>query len=162
MQVEWGYKESKFWYWKYFLKFIRNQNPNLLKINRINEVYVEINTMLPLIFITSVHVPSPHPTFPTWQKTEIGFESIRSVTTLLTFSLEKKSDWIKLSKGVELVVCIHHFGIPFDYKLSGIPNLTGVSKKKRWLHSYPLYSFAFISLPARSRRSSLSFSFFYL
>ena len=50
----------------------------------------------------------------------------------VTYALSmKKSDLIKLSIGVKLVACIHHFGIPWDYKLSGILNLTGVSKKKR-------------------------------
>ena len=48
-------------------------------------------TSFPLIFMTGVHPPSPHPKFPMWQKTDNGFESTRRVTTPLILNrLNKK------------------------------------------------------------------------
>ena len=44
-------------------------------------------TWLPLIFITGVHPPSPHPKSPIWQRTVIGLESRSNVTSWLTFDL---------------------------------------------------------------------------
>ena len=44
-------------------------------------------TWLPLIFITGVHPPSPHPKSPIWQRTVIGLESRSNVTSWLAFDL---------------------------------------------------------------------------
>ena len=44
-------------------------------------------TLLPLIFITGVHPPSPHPKSPMWQRTVVGCEPRWRVTSLLTFDL---------------------------------------------------------------------------
>ena len=46
-------------------------------------------TLLPSIFMTGVHPPSPHPKFPKWQRTETSLESRRRVTNWLTFNLYK-------------------------------------------------------------------------
>ena len=57
---------------------------------------IKVCTFLPLIFMTGVHPPSPHPKFPMWQKTDNGWESTRRVTTPLTLDLlnqnEKKKE----------------------------------------------------------------------
>ena len=44
-------------------------------------------TWWPLIFITGVHPPSPHPKSPIWQRTVIGLESRYNVTIWLAFDL---------------------------------------------------------------------------
>ena len=44
-------------------------------------------TLLPLIFITGVHPPSPHPKSPMWQRTVVGCKPRWRVTSLLTFDL---------------------------------------------------------------------------
>ena len=44
-------------------------------------------TWLPLIFITGVHPPSPHPKSPIWQRTMIGLESRPNITSWLAFDL---------------------------------------------------------------------------
>ena len=44
-------------------------------------------TLLPSIFITGVHPPSPHPKSPMWQRTETGFSFMIRVVKLLTLSL---------------------------------------------------------------------------
>ena len=46
-------------------------------------------TLLPSIFMTGVHPPSPHPKFPKWQRTETSLESRRRVTNWVTFNLYK-------------------------------------------------------------------------
>ena len=44
-------------------------------------------TLLPSVFITGVHPPSPHPKSPIWQRTVIGLESRSNVTSWLAFDL---------------------------------------------------------------------------
>ena len=46
-------------------------------------------TLLPSIFMTGVHPPSPHPKSPKWQRSETSLESRRRVTNWLTFNLYK-------------------------------------------------------------------------
>ena len=46
-------------------------------------------TLLPSIFMTGVHPPSPHPKSPMWQRTEINLESRRRVINWVTFNLYK-------------------------------------------------------------------------
>ena len=45
--------------------------------------------LLPSIFMTGVHPPSPHPKSPKWQRTEVSFESRRRVTSWLAANLFK-------------------------------------------------------------------------
>ena len=46
-------------------------------------------TLLPSIFMTGVHPPSPHPKSPMWQRTETGFSLMIRVTNWLTLSLSR-------------------------------------------------------------------------
>ena len=55
-------------------------------------------TLLPSIFMTGVHPPSPHPKSPMWQRTEIGFESTWSVTRRLPLHLLNRK--ISIPEGV--------------------------------------------------------------
>ena len=54
-------------------------------------------TLLPSIFMTGVHPPSPHPKFPKWQRTETSLESRRRVTNWLTFNLYKMKSHFNFS-----------------------------------------------------------------
>ena len=47
------------------------------------------HTLLPLIFITGVHPPYPHPNSPMWQRSVVGCEPRWRETSLLTFDLLK-------------------------------------------------------------------------
>ena len=49
-------------------------------------------TLLPSIFITGVHPPSPHPKSPIWQRTEVVFEPKCKVTNSLAFDLFGEPD----------------------------------------------------------------------
>ena len=70
-------------------------------------------TFLPSIFITGVHPPSPHPKYPMWQKTEICFESMWSVTSWLTRHLlnikipvnRRWLEWFRIAKLLTLSRC---------------------------------------------------------
>ena len=54
-------------------------------------------TLLPSIFMTGVHPPSPHPKFPKWQRTETSLESRRRVTNWVTFNLYKMKSHLNFS-----------------------------------------------------------------
>ena len=54
-------------------------------------------TLLPSIFMTGVHPPSPHPKFPKWQRTETSLESKRRVTNCVTFHLYKMKSHFNFS-----------------------------------------------------------------
>ena len=54
-------------------------------------------TLLPSIFMTGVHPPSPHPKFPKWQRTETSLESRRRVTNWVTFNLYKMKSHFNFS-----------------------------------------------------------------
>ena len=47
-------------------------------------------TLLPSIFMTGVHPPSPHPKSPMWQRTDVGFESKIIVIIWVLFVLDKE------------------------------------------------------------------------
>ena len=49
-----------------------------------------LRTLLPSIFMTGVHPPSPHPKSPMWQRTDVGFESKIIVTIWVLFVLDKE------------------------------------------------------------------------
>ena len=49
-------------------------------------------TLLPSIFITGVHPPSPHPKSPIWQRTEVVFAPKCKVTNSLAFDLFGEPD----------------------------------------------------------------------
>ena len=50
------------------------------------------NTLLPSIFITGVHPPSPHPNSPRWQKTETSVEFKLRVKAWLICDLSNKAE----------------------------------------------------------------------
>ena len=54
-------------------------------------------TLLPSIFMTGVHPPSPHPKFPKWQRTETSLGSKRRVTNWVTFHLYKMKSHFNFS-----------------------------------------------------------------
>ena len=47
------------------------------------------HTSLPLIFMTGVQPPGPHPKSPIWQRTEVGVELKKSLTSWLRWDLRK-------------------------------------------------------------------------
>ena len=47
------------------------------------------HTSLPFIFMTGVQPPGPHPKSPIWQRTEVGVELKKSLTSWLRWDLRK-------------------------------------------------------------------------
>ena len=53
-------------------------------------------TLLPSIFMTGVHPPSPHPKSPMWQRTDVGFES--KITVIIRVLLHKEDTfWLTIT-----------------------------------------------------------------
>ena len=52
-----------------------------------------LHTLLPSIFMTGVHPPSPHPKSPMWQRIWVGFELKIIVTTWFWLDLHKETFW---------------------------------------------------------------------
>ena len=53
-----------------------------------------LRTLLPSIFMTGVHPPSPHPKFPMWQRTDVGFESKIIVIIWVVLVLDKERKFL--------------------------------------------------------------------
>ena len=49
----------------------------------------KFHTLLPFIFMTGVQPPGPHPKSPIWQRTEVGVELKKSLTSWLRWDLHK-------------------------------------------------------------------------
>ena len=56
-----------------------------------SRISIPHHTLLPLILITGVHPPYPHPNSPMWQRTVVGCEPRWRETNLLVFDLLKRS-----------------------------------------------------------------------
>ena len=65
-----------------------------------------LRTLLPSIFMTSVHPPFPHPKFPMRQKTDVGFESKIIVIVCVLLVLDKE-DTFWLTTAVKPVLGGH-------------------------------------------------------
>ena len=65
-------------------------------------------TFLPSIFMTGVHPPSPHSKFPKWQRTGIGFESRRRVTSWLELDLLDMKNKFQIMRGNTVINSIHY------------------------------------------------------
>lgn len=75
---------------------------------------ITLNTLLPSVFMTGVHPPSPQPKSPMWHKREIGVESMFKVVTWLFLALWDIGSSRDLlitanSNRVALIQCPKHF-----------------------------------------------------
>ena len=73
--------------------FVRNTHTEAIKLwcpYYLRALHRLLLTLLPSIFMTGVHPPSPHPKSPMWQRTDVGFESKIIVIICVLFVLDKE------------------------------------------------------------------------
>ena len=77
----------------------------------IQELISKYHTLLPSIFMTGVHAPSPHPKSPMWHRTVTGFELKWSKTSRLAFSLLNIKNLLEpeMVRTVVAMNCFHFF-----------------------------------------------------
>ena len=105
-----------------------------------------LHTLLPSIFRTGVHPPSPHPKSPMWQRIWVGFELKIIVTTWLWLNIHTETFWIPNQSTLLWLLCcslqqnplmIHSSTHEWTQDLEGIPTkmvpcLTWNSIKNWW------------------------------